>query len=199
MSQSESKYLYVGCGAHRIPGFHHVEINIGKERKKGRHIPPPEILADITRHIPLPDGSVKLIFSRATLEHLTYLELINHFLECYRLLEVDGMVRMTVPDLDIMVKNYQEQTEDLERAIAESEVSERLPIENHTDLFISRLLYHDHYYLHNFDTLKRALNKTGFGNVQRKKPGETLCQELSPQLLQNVKATFQSINVMRHI
>jgi predicted SAM-dependent methyltransferase len=175
-------FLYVGCGAHRMKDFTHVEINIAKQYKKNGDSGEPEILADITKHIPLEDSSVDLIFSRATLEHLTYFELINHFLECHRLIKNGGHIRMSVPDMDIMIKNYLNKQEDLNEAINNSEVSETMPLENHTDLFISRILYHDHYYLHNFDTLSRALKKTGFTNIKKVKPGETEVQDVAAEL-----------------
>jgi len=176
-------FLYVGCGAHRIKDFTHVEINIAKQYKKNGDVGEPEILADITKHIPLEDSSVDLIFSRATLEHLTYPELINHFLECHRLIKKGGHIRMSVPDMDIMIKNYLNKQEDLNEAINNTEVSETLPLENHTDLFINRVLYFDHYYLHNFDTLKRALKKTGFNNIKKVNPGETAVKSVADQLL----------------
>ena len=52
----------------------------GKNFKKGISIKPPEILCDITKEIPCKDNSVILIFSRETLEHLKYRELINHLI-----------------------------------------------------------------------------------------------------------------------
>lgn len=182
MINSENKYLYVGCGHHRMQGFIHVEINTAKQFKKGGNSGPPEIIADITRHIPVKDNSVDLIFSRATLEHLTYHELINHFLECHRIIKKGGYVRMTVPDMDIMIENYQNKKEDLEIAKIEGEISSDMPCENHTDLFINRVLYHDHYYLHNFDTLNRALKKTGFTNIKKVNPGQTALIKISEEL-----------------
>ena len=162
-------YLYVGCGHHRIPGFTHVEINVAKQFKKGDNLTRPEIIADITEKIPLPSHSVDLIFSRATLEHLTYPELINHFIECNRLLKKDGgVIRMVVPDLDKMIDDYQNRIFE-----QPGEIDPNLPVENFTDYFIWRLLYHDHYYLHNFDTLSRALEKSGFTHARRCQPGET--------------------------
>lgn len=172
----------MGCGNHRMIGFTHVEINIGKQYKKGGDVGPPEILADITDRIPLSDNSVDLIFSRATLEHLTYQELINHFLECHRLTKKGGYVRMSVPDFDIMINNYLDKKEDIEKAKSESEISSSVHIENHTDLFISRVLYHDHYYLHNFDTLSRALRKTGFTNIKKVNAGETQISAIKEEL-----------------
>lgn len=188
---SERVNLYVGCGHHRMKGFTHVEINIAKQFKKGGDVGPPEIMADITKKIPLADKSVDIIYSNETLEHLTYQELINHFLECHRLIKIGGYVRMVVPDMDIMIKNYISKDENLEIAKKESEISPFLPVENHTDLFISRVLYHDHYYLHNYDTLSRALKKTGFSKIKQVGPGETSYKEVSEELFKAEKDTLK--------
>lgn len=157
------RLVYVGCGHHRMAGFIHVEIGIGKD-KSG----PPDILADITDYIPLDDSSVDLIFSRATLEHLTYRELMNHFLECYRILKKGGCVRMVVPNFDMMIKEYENKVywPGLEK-------NPDLPNENYVDTFVAMVLYHDHYYLHNFNTLSRALLKSGFTDVRECDPGDT--------------------------
>ena len=65
---------------------------------------------------------------------------------------------MSLPNLDKMIDRYKNKDEDLDYAIKNSEVSKHIsPLENHTDLFINRILFHDHFYLHNFDTMKRAL------------------------------------------
>lgn len=176
------KLMYVGCGNHRLKYFDHVEINVMKQFKNKGNVGTPEIIADITKKIPVQDNSYHMVFSRATLEHLTYPELINHLLECHRIIAPSGVIRMSVPDFDIMIKNYIEKSEDLEIAISESEIDPNLPIENHTDLFVSRVLYHDHYYLHNFDTLSRALKKCGFSNIRRATPGDTIIASARSQL-----------------
>ena len=143
----KSEYLYVGCGNHRMEGFTHADISIYKAYK-GQRIEQPEIICDITKKIPLKNNSIKLIFSRDTLEHLTWKELINHFLECNRILKENGVIRMSFPSFDKMIQKYQSKDENLEQAIKNSEISTLLaPIENHTDLFISRILYHDHYWI----------------------------------------------------
>lgn len=169
----EQKLLYVGCGHHRMAGFIHVEISVGKN-KSG----PPDILADITDRIPLEDNSVDLVFSRATLEHLTYRELINHLLECQRILKTGGCVRMVLPDFDAMIKEYEHKIYWLD-----IEKNPDLPNENYVDSFIARALYHDHYYLHNFDTLSRALRKTGFINARECEPGDTKIESAKEEIL----------------
>lgn len=168
-----TRLLYVGCGHHRMAGFIHVEINIGKS-KSG----PPDILADITERIPMEDESADLIFSRATLEHLTYRELVNHLLECNRLLKSDGAVRMVVPNFDAAIKDYENKIyfNDLEK-------NPDFPNENYTDMFVATMCYPDHYYLHNFDTLERLLKKTGFTGIRECDPGDTKIESAREEIL----------------
>jgi len=194
----KSKYLYVGCGSHKMDGFIHADISVYKLSKifevSKKNI---DIICDITDKIPLRNESIEVIFSRDTLEHLTWYELINHFIECNRILIDGGIVRMTLPNFDKMIERYKKKDEDLKDAINKSEVLNRIsPIENHTDLFINRILYHDHYYLHNFDTMKRALEKCGFGNIQEVKPGETSLKNLVKLFYE---AEIGSENISFHI
>lgn len=175
-SQDFGKYLYLGCGNHRMEKFTHVDLNIGKN-KSGF----PDIFCDISNHIPLPNNHVKLIFSRGTMEHLKYAELINCLLENYRILKKGGVVRMLVPDFDIMIKKYlNKKSEDKQKKeMARWNMYERMPTNGVSETFINSVLYHDHYYLHNFDTLYKALYKCGFVNIRRVSPGETLVNEIS--------------------
>lgn len=159
--------LYVGSGRHRLKGFKHAEINIQKA-----NIEPPEFLCDITKSIPLPDNSVDLIFSRHTVEHLTYSQLKNHFLECNRLIKVDGLIRMCLPDFDLFIKDYINKKYIPNKELMD-ETSMVGPNENFTDSFINRMLYPDHYYLHNYDTLSRILIKCGFSEIEKRLPGDS--------------------------
>ena len=60
-----SKLLYVGCGAHKLEGFIHVDISVYKLSKiynlNEKKI---DVICDITDQIPLKDKSMELIFSR---------------------------------------------------------------------------------------------------------------------------------------
>ncbi len=176
-SKDFGKYLYLGCGNHRMPKFTHVEISLAKN-KKG----PPDIIADISKKIDLPDNHVDLIFSRGTMEHLKYAELINCFIENYRLLKIGGVVRMQLPDFDLMIKRYLNKVPPDKSAYQEmanfKNPYESMPIKNHSDYFVAQVLYHDHYYIHNFDTMSRALAKCGFVNIRKAKPGDTIVDEV---------------------
>jgi len=174
MEENKNKpiMLYIGCGHDRLKDFIHVEINLGKN-KSG----PPDILADISDYIPFNDNKVDLVYSKATMEHLTYSELINCLLESHRILKRGGRVRMVVPDFDKMIDDYKNK-------ITRPEIkSPGFPCEDYLDSFIGRILYFDHRYLHNFETLSKALKKTGFDNIKICQPGDCGINDANEELL----------------
>ena len=162
--------VYLGAGSDRIDGFTHLDNNITKQFKKGNDVGPPEILADLRDKFIFSNSSVDLFYSIHTFEHLTYWELIDCLLECKRSLKLGGTIRIVVPCFDCMINDYKNNV-----PVASNfwELDENLPITSPTELFIARVLYHDHRYLHNFDTLKRILKKTGFSKIRVCSPGET--------------------------
>lgn len=158
------KHIYIGCGNHRMDGFDHVELDLTKTKAKSA----PEYIADIRYHLPFKENSAEIVFSRGTLEHLKYPELLNCLTETQRILSTDGRIRFTVPCLDKMIEDYNNKVFQPELI----EYDRNFPNEDYLDQFVSRILYHDHYYNHNFETISRALKKTGFKNIKLLKEGE---------------------------
>ena len=167
-----NNYVYVGCGNHRLDSFIHIDIDYAKRFKKGEKVPEPDFICDITKKLPFQERSVDLIFSRETLEHLTYRELINHFIECHKVLKIGGKVRISVPDLDIMVNNFMKRENQFLKKKEQWEIDKDFPIENHSEFFVAQTLYHDHRYNHNFETLSNSLKKVGFENITKSKAGD---------------------------
>lgn len=55
---------------------------------------------DITKPLAFPDNSVDFVMASHVLEHVSAKDGYRFFRECYRILKPDGVVRITVPDLD---------------------------------------------------------------------------------------------------
>lgn len=178
------KLVYIGCGHERLKDFIHVEINLGKNRSG-----PPDILADISDCIPIKDNYVDLVYSKATLEHLTYNELINCLLESHRILKRGGCVRMVIPDFDKMIEDYKN------KIYRQDIKSPGFPDEDYVDYFIGRILYFDHRYLHNFTTLSKILKKTGFDNARVCRPGDSNIEAAREELfrVENGRLTHDTI------
>ena len=178
------RLLYVGAGSHRMHGFIHAEMNIWKEQKLvgkgGSIVPAPEMLCDITDRIPLADNSVDFIFSRDTLEHLTYRELVNHLLECYRILKLGGLVRACLPDFDKHIRDYRSGL--METGTEFVEPNPDFPVRNFTEYFIYQMMYEDHRYLHNEKTMSDVLALTGFTKMRTRDEGISQLNLINPQL-----------------
>ena len=62
--------------------------------------------ADATKHIPLGDASADILYSSHMLEHLDRDEARSFLFEAYRVLRPNGIIRVAVPDLRLMVQEY---------------------------------------------------------------------------------------------
>lgn len=75
--------LNLGCGDNRLPPpwqNHDADV-------------------DITEPLPWPDDSAQFIVIEHCVEHVSYYEAIEFFKECYRVLKIGGVLRVTVPSL----------------------------------------------------------------------------------------------------
>ena len=62
--------------------------------------------ADATKRIPLSDSTAECIYTSHMVEHLSRDGAINFLKEALRVLEVDGVLRIAVPDLRIAIEEY---------------------------------------------------------------------------------------------
>jgi len=68
---------------------------------------PPNILVhDLRKPLPFPDGFAAAIYGSHVLEHLYLDEGERLLLECHRVLRPGGLLRLVVPDLGAVVKEY---------------------------------------------------------------------------------------------
>ena len=61
---------------------------------------------DATKKIPLEDNSVECIYSSHMLEHLSRTGSISFLDESLRILKIDGILRIAVPDLKMAINDY---------------------------------------------------------------------------------------------
>ena len=91
------KMLNIGCG-HR---YHSDWVNIDVDPSS------PEVMkADIIRGLPFSDNSFDVVYHSNVLEHLPYQMGQNMIAECYRVLKPGGIIRISVPDLEKICREY---------------------------------------------------------------------------------------------
>jgi SAM-dependent methyltransferase len=91
------KLLNIGCG--RV--FHSDWVNIDLSSSY------PEVQScDIRKNLPYPDGEFNACYSSHVIEHLKQEQAYKLLAECWRTLESKGVIRIVVPDLETITKEY---------------------------------------------------------------------------------------------
>jgi len=104
---------------------------------------------DVRKGLPFPDQSAIYIYSSHTFEHFTWAESVVVAKECFRVLRPGGVVRIVVPDLELIVRRYLAEGD----ALASQRFLQRLslshtfhdlihPGANHSQMFDRRSLIH---------------------------------------------------------
>lgn len=70
--------------------------------------------ADLRQGIPLPDNYASVVYHSHVLEHFPKSEAPRFLMECYRVLQPDGILRIALPDLESIARLY---IQNLEKAI----------------------------------------------------------------------------------
>jgi len=128
--------------------------------------------ADATRRIPLPDGSLEVIYSSHMLEHLDREDVKRFLREVRRLLAVGGILRLSVPDLDKMVKQYIVQ-KDADAFLDRMNIAPRRPRGFLGKVKFSLTGVRHHQWMYDADSLLRLVQRHGFINARIMAPGET--------------------------
>src|SRR5215469_6344071 len=101
--------LNIGAGEHPLDGWMNVDI--------GGH--PGTLRMDATKPFPFPNNEFSHIFTEHTLEHLPYGGAINCLIECHRTLTPNGVIRVSIPHIDMLIRLYNNRDEPFERSYIE--------------------------------------------------------------------------------
>lgn len=91
------KLINLGCGSH----YHKDWTNIDFV-KSSEYV----ISHNLLTGIPFPNKSFDVVYHSHILEHFSKEDGFHFIKECYRILNTNGIIRIAVPDLEIIVKEY---------------------------------------------------------------------------------------------
>ena len=148
----------------RVPLVHHLLHIPPWPRNVHRH--------NVLKGLPFADASVDFIYSSHTFEHFTYAQSLALSKECFRVLKPLGALRIVVPDLERLVRDY---------------LSDSAPLASHR--FIERLLlghtwqdllHPGSHHSQMFDgrSLMAMLHEAGFENPRLSQFGESGIQSV---------------------
>jgi predicted SAM-dependent methyltransferase len=89
-----------------IPGLRRFLGSLGFLPGSDDHWPKNLRIHDIRKGLPYDDNSLLYVYSSHCFEHL-YLDQATRFLrECFRILKAGGILRLAVPDLELLIRGY---------------------------------------------------------------------------------------------
>lgn len=91
------KFLNLGCGSKYHKDWLNIDFDSSSKFVKAHNL---------LKGIPIKDDSVDVVYHSHVLEHFSKEEGFNFIQECYRVLSRGGVIRIAVPDLEIIVKEY---------------------------------------------------------------------------------------------
>lgn len=92
-----NRKIHLGCGDHILDGWDNLDAKSHNKKV---------IKCNLRRRLPYPDNSVSAIYSCHVFEHLNISDGLKLMKECYRILQKEGVVRIIVPDLDLILWAY---------------------------------------------------------------------------------------------
>jgi predicted SAM-dependent methyltransferase len=101
--KNDSKLINIGCGSTIAPGWINIDMN-----SQSRHV----ISCNIVDGIPFGDNRFSAVYSSHLLEHLSREKAGYFILECCRVLEPGGIIRIVVPDLESIARAYLQSLDD---------------------------------------------------------------------------------------
>jgi predicted SAM-dependent methyltransferase len=96
------KKVNIGCGKRYDKSWINIDFSSSS---------PDIIQYDLNKGIPFDNNSVDVVYSSHVLEHFSNQQADFLLSECYRVLKKDGIVRVVVPDLESICKEYLQQLE----------------------------------------------------------------------------------------
>lgn len=128
--------------------------------------------ADATKNIPLPSGSVEAIYTSHMLEHLSRKGAKSFLYEAKRILKMDGVLRVSIPDLKIYIEKYLK-NEDADEFMTGILV-EAPPINTFKQkIFLLLNGYRHHQWMYDGKSLSNLFKEVGLKNIKICTQGET--------------------------
>lgn len=144
------------------------------------------MVRNVRKKLPFDDESVDFVYSSHLIEHLRKEEGEKVLRECFRVLKRDGLIRLIIPDLELMARNYLKEIEDIwnNRGKGDYLPSERfldilgVSVERTKTPFVLKIFLSRHKWMYDELSLKALLESCGFVDIQKRSYKEGECPDI---------------------
>ena len=167
LNSSRSCKLQIGCGSNLLPGWLNTTLY---------PFAPGAVFLNACLPFPIADDSFDYVFSEHVIEHLEFEESSGMLRECHRVLRAGGRIRLATPDLRQIIALYtQPEAAAQQHYIRWIMDNFRSQIGEYSPAQVINQSFHGwrHKFIFDEETLVKALEDAGFGDVKRVQPGES--------------------------
>jgi predicted SAM-dependent methyltransferase len=158
--------LHIGCGSLHFDGWINVDLNDG---------PNVDIVWNVTRPFPTPDGTCQYVYSEHFLEHMLVEDGVRFLRDCHRVLMPGGVLRIAMPSVAEPVRQYYE---DDWREKPWMEKYGYTWIRTRAELINIAFRHWGHQWLYDREELHRRLKEAGFQAIEDVEWGQSTYEEL---------------------
>lgn len=173
INRNQKIYLHLGCGRVLIPGFINLDIRFNEQTKID--------YLSLVYPLDYDNDMFDLAYSSHVLEHFPRKQTPNILKEWVRILKPGGILRLSVPDIEVLMKIYQ-QTKDLEQIVC--------PLYGNQDY-----TYNFHATTFNYNTLKNLMEKAGLEAIHRWDYRRTIHSNFFDFSQAEIKGILISLNI----
>ncbi|MFZ1829324.1 MAG: methyltransferase domain-containing protein [Candidatus Competibacteraceae bacterium] len=131
------------------------------------------------KRLPCKDESVEVLYSSHMLEHLDQQEAHQFLKEAYRVLQKGGVMRLAVPDLGQIIRDYVEDGNG-DRFMESLHTCVPKPKSFRSRLKLAMVGPRQHHWMYDEASLCSLLKRSGFQNARALKAGETTIPDPGP-------------------
>jgi predicted SAM-dependent methyltransferase len=173
--------LNLGCGAHVPKGWINVDCAFGarvaklplisyvSERKRllNTRWSSTIFIHDLRKRFPWSDGSIDIIYTSHTLEHFSREGGKRFLAECHRVLQTNGLIRIVVPDLAVIVRRYVTGSIKADAFLDELGTAYRRDRDNFIKRVLAPYVRFPHRCMYDLPTLLATLRDMGFEATEK--------------------------------
>lgn len=161
MAQSQIRKLHIGCG-----------WNILDEWLNSDYFPPSKEILHLDATVPFPfkDNEFDYVFSEHMIEHVSFKDGLSMLSECYRILQKNGKIRISTPNLQFLIDLYRSNKSTIQQEYIRWTIDNYLTSAPYYDAtFIINNFVRDwgHTFIYDEKTLRFSMESVGFRDIKK--------------------------------
>jgi predicted SAM-dependent methyltransferase len=161
LQQNTIRKLQIGCGHNLIDGWLNSDY---------QPMPTDQLRLDARKTFPIESNTFDYVFSEHLIEHIAYEDALLMLKESFRILNQNGTIRISTPNLSFLIDLYRADKSEQQVAYVKWATDNFVPsIDYYDETFVINNYVRDwgHQFIYDEKTLRAALEKAGFTNITK--------------------------------